>query len=274
MSSGIILPSVISLAASASEALIFSSNAQQVGSDDAANAISSDQPWTPPQYAAPAQTILISPGQNSAVTGQASSAPINYVFDAVFRLHHRRTVKKTTHPILTGANLSDHAYVMPAQVTLEIGMSDVMSSYQDNIWTGASTKSISAWQILKTLELSKVPLTIITRLDTYVNMVITDVYTTDDNRTNHALKATIVFEENLIASVASVTPVSARPQTTGTTPGGIVQGIAPNGSQVQQFQLPSPLYPNVQTYPSIPGAGSVSSNSLSNLPQVFTGDSK
>ncbi|HEY1645136.1 MAG TPA: hypothetical protein VGF75_02005, partial [Candidatus Saccharimonadales bacterium] len=113
MASGIILPSVISLAASASEALIFSSNARLVGSNDAAESINNDEPWTPPQYSAPAQTILISPGQSNSATGQASSAQINYVFDAVFRLHHRRTVKKTTHPILTGANLTDHAYVLP-----------------------------------------------------------------------------------------------------------------------------------------------------------------
>lgn len=274
MSSGIILPSILTLFASASEALVFTSNDQSVASNDSAQSIENDDPWIPPQYSSPAQTILIVPGQSSGTTGQASSAAINYVFDAVFRLHHRRRVRKTTHPILTGANLTDHAYVLPAEVSLEVGMSDVMASYQSGIWTGASSKSISAWQILKQIQLAKTPLILVTRLDTYQNMLIIDVDTTDDNRTKHALKARITLEENLTASIASVAAPSARPQTTGSTQGGIVQGLDPNSSQVQQFKLPSPLYPNVKTYPTVPGAGSVSSNSLSNLPQVFTGDTK
>lgn len=261
MSTGIILPSLLSIGASAAETLVFSAQANQ--SDSQGTPVNG--PWTPPQYSQPALTIITTPIVQSTTSGQPDTLQINYVFDAVFRVVHERKVHKTSHPILTGANLSDHAYVEPARVTLEIGMSDVMASYKRSVWTGASTKSISAWLIFKNLQVAKTPLVLTTRLDTYINMIITSIISPDDNKTKFGLRATIVLEELLTAGVSSVASASARPQTTNSTPGGTVQAIVPNGSQVQQFQIPSPLYPNVQTYPSVPGAGTVSSNSLSNL---------
>lgn len=270
MASGIILPSLLTLAASTSEALIFSSDP----ANDLQQTIGIPGPWTPPQYARPALTIIQVPGTTSDTSGQPDSAPINYVFDAVFRINHHRSIHKTSHPVLTGANLTDHAYIKPSRVSLEIGMSDVQSSYQEGIWTGAATKSISAWQILKDLINIRGPVVLITRLDTYPNMIITDIISPDDNKTQHGLKATIVLEELIIATVTSTVSVSSRPQTTDSTQGGVVQGLSPNNSQVQQFKLPSPLYPNVPTFPTVPGAGSVSSNSLGGLDWVFTGATK
>lgn len=272
MASGIILPSVLSIAASASEAIIFTSQAQRFV-DQNSEAIQTNGPWTPPQYSQPALTILQVPSGSSLTNGQPSSPQINYVFDAVLKIIHRRIIRKTSHPVLTGANLTDHAYVEPSRVSLEIGMSDVMAAYQNGMWTGASTKSISAWQTLKQLALSKTPLTLITRLDTYLNMIIIETTAPDDNKTKFGLRAALVLEEILTASVISVATASARPQTTNSTPGGTVQAIVPNGSQVEQFQIPSPLYPDVKVYPTVPGAGKLSGNSLSGVEKVFTGAS-
>jgi len=259
MSSGIFLPSAITLIASTSRALVFSPS-------DLTEVDISGGPWTPPQYSQPALTILsvvqppftISPRQGSPVQ-------TDYVFDAIFRINHQRRLRKTSHPVLTGANISDHAYLEPSRVTLEIGMSDSMASYSNGVWTGFSTKSISAWQVIKGFEVNKTLITLTTRLDTYVNMLVVEATAPDDHKTKHALKATIVLEELLAASVQSVPPVSARNQTTGSTTNGIVQSTTPNSSQVQQNVIPSSLYPDVQTYPQVPGAGSVSSNSLSRV---------
>lgn len=267
MGAGIVLPSLISIAASVSEALIFG----QPNNIDDGNTING--PWTPPQYGRPALTVLTVPGSIAPNTGQPISSEIAYVFDAVFRILHRRTVRKTSHPVLTGANISDHAYNVPSTVTLEIGMSDAMASYQSGVWVGASTKSISAWQILKNLAQQKTLFNLATRLDTYYNMLIIDISSPDDNKTGHALRATVVLEELLAASIISTPPLSAVPQTSGSTQNGVVQPNAPNSSQVQQYQIPSSQYQNVQTYPQVPGAGSISSNNLGSLPIVVTGTS-
>lgn len=263
MATGIILPSLLTLTASTAEALAFGQTPTLTNILNLPTGV-----WTPPQYSRPALTIITAPATSSGTSGNPSSSQINYVFDAVFKVTHRRTVHKTSHPVLTGANITDHAYAEPVRVTLEIGMSDSMSSYQDGVWVGSSTKSISAWQILKTLQLNRQPLVLTTRLDTYSNMLITEVSTSDDNKTLHALKATITLEELLIASVQSITDVSSRPQTTGTTPGGTIQAVPPNPSIEQQNFIPSPLYPNTPTYPTVPGSGTGSSNGLN---QVFTG---
>lgn len=259
MAAGIIVPSLFSLATSTSETLIFGRK-KNTGVTLATNG-----PWTPPQYSQPSLTILTVPASSSSSTGQPASSSVSYVFDAVFRVLHKRTIKKTSHPVLTGANISDHAYVEPSRVTLEIGMSDAMASFSNGIWVGASTKSISAWQILKGLANNFTLMTLTTRLDTYQRMMIIDLGSPDENKTKHGLRSTIVLEELLSASVISTPASSARPQTTNATPGGTIQSSSPNLSQTEQYSIPSPLYPNVPTYPTVPGAGDVSSNSLSQV---------
>jgi len=257
MSSGIFLPSALSLAAFTSEQIIF-------GSSDAPQVEIEGGVWTPPQYSQPALTILsviqppftISPRQGSPVQ-------VDYIFDAVFKITHSRRLRKTSHPVLTGANISDHAYIEPSRITLEVGMSDAMASYSQGVWTGFSTKSISAWQVIKGFQVGKTLITLTTRLDTYVNCLLIDATTPDDNKTKHALKASLVLEETLSASVASVQTVSARSQTTGSTSNGVIQSRPPNSAQLEQNALPSDLYPNVKTYPQIPGSGDVSSNNWS-----------
>lgn len=254
---GMVLPSLVNIAVSASEAVIISNSVQQKQL-----ALGSSGPWSPPQWSKPAVTFL-TVAATSNNSGQPSTPQMTYVFDAVFRLLHARRIHKTSHPVLTGANISDHAYNEPARVSLEIGMSDSMAAYTVGVWVGAATKSISAYQILKSLALNKTLIQLTSRLDIYQNMLITDISAPDDNKTKTSLRATINLEELLSASVTSVGTQSSRPQSTSDTSQGVVQGVPPNDSQIQQNQLPSPLYPNAQTYPSVPGAGSVSSNSLS-----------
>ena len=264
MGSGIFVPTLFNITTSVAENLIISSE------NPAYKVSIKGGPWTPPQYSQPALTILTVPATSSSSTAQPTASDINYVFDAVFRLMHQRRITKTQHPVLTGANISDHAYVQPARLVLEIGMSDAMSSFTSGVWVGASTKSVSAWQILKSLYLSRTLLTITTRLDTYYNMLILDMVSPDDNKTKHALRGTITFEEIISAVVSSINPSSSstRPQTTSNTSGGVIQSVNPNGSQVGQYSIPSTSYPSVSTYPQIPGAGVVSSNNLGQVPSI------
>lgn len=277
MASGIFLPSLLTIAVSQTEALVFGGSVSNPALQYPIG------PWTPPQYSKPALTMLTVTSQipatstvsslssgdqgigsagttfKTGISEQTNTTTIitNYVFDAVFKILHKRTVHKTSHPVLTGVNISDHAYSKPSQVTLEIGMSDSMTSYDAGVWVGASTKSVSAWQIIKQLETTKTLFTLQTRLDTYLNMLIIEANAPDDNRTNHALRATIVLEELISASVYSTPSQSARAQTTDITSYGIIQTTAPNVEQLVQHQELFP-YP----YPQIPGAGTISSNSI------------
>lgn len=278
MATGIVLPSLLTISASTAEAIVISSLNQPQQVD-----LQTNGPWTPPQFSQPALTILqVNYPPYSLSPKQASTASVNYVFDAVFRLLHRRVMRKTIHPVLTGAAISDHAYIEPTRVTLEIGMSDSMSSYSSDIWSGASTKSISAWQKIKGFQINRNLITLITRIDTYPNMMIIEAEVSDDYRTKLGLRATIVLEELLSASVLSVPASSARADTTDTTSQGVVQGTSPNVSQVEQHALPSSLSSILKPVPipqfsplpilpfvpavSVPGAGVISGTTLDRCP--------
>jgi hypothetical protein len=284
MASGAFLP-FGSISAAIADAISYTDFPAQANSPQ----LVTQGPWTPPQYALPAVTILTVPatiGSNYSTsitfedgvidtTTPSTAAPIyegtaaiNYVFDGVLRLAHKRTLVKTQHPVLTGANISDHAYMKPSRVTMDIIMSDAMAPFKTGLWTGSSTKSVSAWQILKNLQINRTLLTLTTRLDTYYNMLIEDLSAPDDYKTGHGLRCTIVLEELIAASVSSTgsNGASSRSQTTGNTPSGTIQSVAPNPSQIQQNAIPSTLWPNTPTYPNVPGAGVVSSNSLGQVP--------
>jgi len=52
-----------------------------------------------------------------------------WVFDAFLRIQHTQMLRITQHPIQNAASISDHAYMLPATVVMEIGMSDAMAAY-------------------------------------------------------------------------------------------------------------------------------------------------
>lgn len=143
-------------------------------------------------------------------------------FDAFLRLDHTSKLNITSHPVQTGANISDHAYLEPKQITIEIGMSDVAKDLITNQFSGGWSKSVTAYQKLRELQASRVPLDVLTRLGIYRNMLIETITAPDDYRTLSGLKATITMKEVLVASVQTV-KVSANPHMTDYTNRGEVQ---------------------------------------------------
>jgi hypothetical protein len=256
--------------------------------------------WSEPQLTTitvPAPYVQVPPSTTSAITpgGQSSQAaqdagsagtftmsvtktatppnasPKVYVFDAVMRIRHSQVARGAKNPIQTGANLVDHIVINPAELSLEILMSDVMAEYTAGTWTGASSKSVSCFQTLKQLQLARIPLTITTRLATYTNVYITNVPAIDDLRSKHGLRATVDLEQFFVASVQQ-SSVSARPQTTDATSLGATTADTPSGALSAQNQLPSattgiPSPAAIQgNQGTVIGAGNWSSNNTSTLP--------
>jgi hypothetical protein len=128
----------------------------------------------------------------------------------------------TEHPVQNGASIVDHAFLVPAVVTLEIGMSDVMASYTPGQYSGSNSKSVSAYQTIKTLQGLRVPLLLATRLDQYKNMLIEDVSSPDDITTLYGARIRIRMKQIIIGAVTTQ-PSSARPNQTNQTSGGPIQ---------------------------------------------------
>lgn len=231
--------------------------------------------YRPSQWSQPALTVITVPSSSSStvdagadpITGaarpttSASSGSI-YVFDAVFRTEHTQELRKTEHPVQTGASIVDHAYLLAPRVVMEIGMSDVMDSYQQGMWGGSTSKSVSAFQTLLTLQRNRTLFTLTTRLNNYANMLIDGIQSPDTAASLYGLKATVVLSGIFVASVDASgnsaetvgAPVSARPDTTDSTQLGPVKGQPVPQALQQQHQITTPS--------NIPGAGNWSSNKV------------
>ncbi len=136
------------------------------------------------------------------------------VFDAVLKTDHSSKITAASHPVEGGANITDHAFVDPAEVTIEIGMTDCNGM-------GVSDKMFTA---LQALQASRRPITIQTRFKRYTNMLIMSMSVPDDYTTMNALKAVLVCREILIAGTKTVTvTASGQGQKSGSTNKGTVQ---------------------------------------------------
>lgn len=190
--------------------------------------------WNIYTYAA---TAIDNISGTSQILGNHYAGPVwletsdgkRYHFDAILREEHTTSIRTTDHPIQSGANISDHAFVLPCRLTMEIGVSDVMAS-SSGLFTSGPTRSVSAYQTLLQLQQARLPISIMTDLNLYKNMLIEHMNAPKTYQTARALRATVQFKEIIMAMV-STTKVSARPQTTGQTNVGQVQPEpAPSGS--------------------------------------------
>lgn len=162
-----------------------------------------------------------------------------FFFDAYLRLDHTRKTKITQHPVETGAAITDHAYVEPAELIIEVGMSDACVSYIQGQFNQKYTRSVSAIDTLWKLQEQRIPMDVLTRLKLYRNMLIEVISVPDDWQTINGLKATVTLREIEVVQVKTVTmnskaSSSKNPQKTATTNKGTQQVTKPNQSVLKQ----------------------------------------
>lgn len=168
-------------------------------------------------------------------------------FDGIMRTEHVSRIKPTQYPVQTGVNMTDHAIIEPAELTIEVMMTDCHTKsfvtnnlFLDTIYQalqkivlysnfvpierGTATRdgrSANAWITLKAMQLARHPIEVETRLQTYKNMLIEELSAPDDVRTLNAFKATVRLREIIVANVAE-TQTSARVAAYKQTNGGQV----------------------------------------------------
>lgn len=76
-----------------------------------------------------------------------------YIFDAIFSTDTEHGLTITQHPVQTGANISDHAFVNPVRISMQVGVSDAMG-YRSGAAYGSDgqTKSVQAYRLLCKLQ--------------------------------------------------------------------------------------------------------------------------
>lgn len=237
--------------------------------------------YRPPQWQTPStsRVLLVFPGQpqSSPFSGAAGISAVlpnsqtNYVFDATLTVAHEQEVTPTEHPVQTGASISDHAYIRPARLIMEIGMSDVMDAfYNPSTWSGAPSKSVSTFQTLLAIQFARIPVSVTTRMRSYTNMLIRGLNTQETFKTIRGLRARLEFFQLFMATVLQSNN-SARAQDTGNTNLGSVTPTPITPTQLQQNGVANLAGNN--SFPVVPstaiGAGgfsSVNTNNLTMLP--------
>jgi len=157
-----------------------------------------------------------------------------YFFDAVLRSEHTTSLTITDHPVEIGAAISDHSFVNPSILVMEVGMSDVAKSLVKGQFAGGWSRSVTAYKVLLELQKSRIPFQVLTRLNLYKNMLIETMIVPDDKETLYGLKATVTMREIFVATVKTV-KISERPQTTDSTQRGEVQAITTDDSILKQL---------------------------------------
>lgn len=157
-----------------------------------------------------------------------------YFFDAFLRIDHTSKLNITSHPVETGSNISDHAFIEPQELIMEIGMSDAVKSFVNGQFATGRSRSVTAYNLLKELQMQRIPLQINTRLGVYKNMLVETISVPDDYTSLYSLKATVTFREIVISKTKTV-KISARAQVTDKSNKGNVEPVEPNQSILKQL---------------------------------------
>jgi hypothetical protein len=151
------------------------------------------------------------------------------VFDAIIKTDHTSKLTATSHPIENGANITDHAFIEPAEISIEIGMTDCNGD-------GASNDMFKS---LLDLQHSRQRIDVVTRYKTYTNMLIMSMSVPDDFTTMNALKAMLFLRE--IPVVGAQTVAVEERQTGGGQGQSQKSGSANNGTKQPTQQNQSVL---------------------------------
>lgn len=142
-----------------------------------------------------------------------------WFFDAILQATHTSTLTITSDPVQAGSSISDNAYLQPRTLSLNIGMSDVATSFIPGQFTGGSSRSQQAYLVLQQLQQLRIPVQVYTKRGLYQNMLVETLTVQDDNTTANGLRVTAELYELLVATV-TVVKISANSSTTDSSTKG------------------------------------------------------
>lgn len=175
--------------------------------------------------------------------------------DVVVREVQTDFLRVTDHPVEKGAAISDHAFKTPSEIEMRVGFSNS---------TGGSESYVDeAYEMFLALQLKREPFDVITGKRAYHNMLISAISVETDERTEHALLATIGLREVLFTQTQTTggpaksgDPASqAAPQTTASITDGGTKAPAIVGKSVPTFAAATQIQWNAQPAPFGAGGG-------------------
>lgn len=114
---------------------------------------------------------------------------------------HTTEIEITSNPIETGAEVNDHAYIMPKKVTLEF----------------ADRNAAATWNALIRFQESRVPFVLVTGLAVYRNMMVKRLNARRDASFSRVLSGSADLQEVIIVDTAGAVAIGG---TASLPPGG------------------------------------------------------
>lgn len=142
----------------------------------------------------------------------------------------RDTTFITNHPVERGAAISDHAFMMPAEVEVRCGWSDSSGG-----WQGYSA---AVYEDLRALQQAREPFEAVTGKRVYDNMLIAALEVSTTQESEYALMVRVALREVIIVDTQTT---SANPASTQADPSR-TSGVTSSGAKQLQsadVQLPS-----------------------------------
>jgi len=125
--------------------------------------------------------------------------------DAVIEEEHEDELVVTEHPVEQGATISDHAYKMPARLTLTYGWS--MGSPQN---IGANTTFLKdVYNKFLTLQNARTLFAVYTGKRTYQNMILQSIRVDTTKETENSILIRATCREILLATTQTITVPNA-----------------------------------------------------------------
>lgn len=139
--------------------------------------------------------------------------------DVVIEENQRDELTITQHPVEKGSPISDHAFKVPVRVDMQIGFSDS---------SGGAGWAREAYEMMLSLQIKREPFSVTTGKRTYNHMLVRSIAVQTDQRTEHALMATVGLEEVIIVSTSSTSSSDqASPESTAPSADQGAQQAAP-----------------------------------------------
>ena len=147
-----------------------------------------------------------------------------YFFDGFIDDTINSELEVTSNPVETGVAVTDHAYLKPRQIVMNVKMSDVHQSLVPGQFTGGWSRSVTAFEILQKMQSDRIPVSVVVRLGIFQNIIIQKLVAKNSADTYAGLNVEVTLTELPVARVKTV-EISSAEQTTGSTNGGNLQAV-------------------------------------------------
>ena len=144
---------------------------------------------------------IVAPGfailqSRTSTPGKPTLLPLGGIVDGFLSEEHKVRLSKTSYPVeRTGLPLTDHAVIEPRTLKLTGWVSDLLPTTDRG--DPSATRGLVAWRQVYELMQTREPLTVVTTLGTYTDMLITSATAPVDRTTGRALRFDLELEEVL-----------------------------------------------------------------------------